>query len=149
MEAQLTRIPSPDEVLAAKQPNGYWPKEKLREWGVPTDPVPARWRETLERRWHEENVPDEVRVLLYQAGYDDQGIETAWRGHWHGLGRMRMYEEWWKDPENVLDALQREIRETVLVHPEHEGEVVLRYPMDARLARKTIERLAKLGWAPR
>jgi hypothetical protein len=148
VEALLTRIPSPEEVRAAKQPNGYWPKDKLQEWGVPTEPVPARWRETLERAWHEQNVPDEVRTLLHSAGYDDEGIETAWRGHWHGLGRMRMYEEWWKDPENVLDTLRREVRETVFTHPDG-GEVVMRYPMDALLAGKTLRALARLGWTPR
>jgi hypothetical protein len=148
VEAQVTRVPSPEEIMAAKQPNGYWPVEKLIGWGVPTDPPPARWRETLERAWHQENVPDEVRTLLHQAGYDDEGIETAWRGHWHGLGRMRMFEEWWKDPDNVLNVLRREIRETVLVHPTG-GEVVLRFPMEAKLAGKTLKALGKLGWEPR
>jgi hypothetical protein len=147
VEVEVSRVPSPEEIMAAKQPNGYWPAEKLTEWGVGYPP-PDRWRERLERRWHQENVPDEVRSLLLAAGYDDEGIETAWLGHWHGLGRMRMFEEWWKDSDNVLRALQREIRETVFLHPAG-GEVVLRFPMDAVLAGKTIKALGKLGWEPR
>lgn len=149
MEAEVTRIPSPDEVMAAKGANGYWPKEKLEEWGVPVDPVPARWRESLERAWFYEHIPDAVRTLLRQAGYDDEGIDTAWRGHWHGLGRMRMFEEWWKDPQHVLETLRLEVRETEFVHPTGEGRVLLRYPMDAVIADKTVRALGRLGWVQR
>lgn len=144
----MSRIPSPDEIMAAKGENGYWPKEKLQEWGVPTDPVPARWRETLERQWYEQNIPDDVRELLRGAGYDDEGIEAAWRSTWWGMGRMRMFEEYWKDPQRVLDTLGFQTRETVLEHP-HGGELVLRYPMDALVAGQTLKALGELGWQAR
>lgn len=133
--------------MAAKGANGYWPKEKLEEWGIPTDPVPARWREGLERRWHEENIPGEVRVLLLAAGYDDEGVETAWHSYWHPLGnRLRMYEEWWKDRERVIAVLREQSVEVQLTHPDG-GEITMRLPVGSELAGSTGEALAKLGWA--
>lgn len=140
--------PSPDEVMAAKGANGYWPKEQLQAWGIPVDPVPARWREGLERKWHEENIPREVRGLLLAAGYDEEGVETAWRSYWHGLGRFRMYEAYWKDPEEVLAVLRDATAETTLHHPEG-GEIVLRVPVEADLAARTIEALGLIGWTVR
>jgi hypothetical protein len=140
--------PSPDEVMAAKGPNGYWPKEQLQAWGIPVDPVPARWREGLERKWHEENIPAAVRGLLLAAGYDEEGVETAWRSYWHGLGRFRMYEAYWKDPEEVLAVLRNATAEVTIVHPEG-GEIVMRVPVEAELAARTIDVLATAGWTVR
>jgi hypothetical protein len=145
MEALMTRTPSPREVMAAKGANGYWPKEKLAEWGIPTDPVPARWREGLERKWHEENIPGDVIELLEAVGYDEMGIATAWRSHWHGLGRFRMFEAYWKDPEQVLEVLRAQTSQTTLIHPGG-GEIVLRVPVEAGLAELTIAALGELGW---
>lgn len=145
MEALMTRTPSPAEVMAAKGANGYWPKEKLVEWGIPTDPVPARWREGLERKWHEENIPAEVADLLLSAGYDETGVQTAWRSYWHGLGRFRMFEAYWKDPDEVLEVLRQSTSEITLIHPEG-GEAVIRVPVEEGLAAKTVRALERLGW---
>jgi hypothetical protein len=145
MEVLMSRTPSPAEVMAAKGANGYWPKEKLAEWGIPTDPVPARWREGLERRWHEEHIPEEVRELLDAAGYDEQGIETAWRSVYYGVGRMRMFEEYWKDPDNVLTQLRAEIVEVRLTHPGG-GEITMRLPVTSELAERAIAALEAVGW---
>jgi hypothetical protein len=145
MEAQMTRTPSPDEVMAAKGENGYWPREKLQEWGIPLDPTPARWREHLERRWHEENIPDIVRSLLVAAGHDDEGVETAWRSVHFGLSRMRMYEEYWLRPEKVIRWLRAQLSEIILTHPDG-GEITLRLPVDAEIAGRTLKALGKIGW---
>jgi hypothetical protein len=148
MTGRGIRTPSPDEVMAAKGANGYWPKEQLLEWGIPVDPVPARWREGLERKWHEEHIPDEVRHPLLAAGYDEEGVETAWRSYWHPLGqRLRMFEVWWKDPEEVRAALRELVVEIELVHPRG-AAIVMKVPVDLEeLGEHTIATLAKLGWA--
>jgi len=43
-------VPSPDEVAAARTPNGGWSKKQLAEWGVPWPP-PTGWRKHLEAKW--------------------------------------------------------------------------------------------------
>ncbi|WP_078894308.1 hypothetical protein [Streptomyces sp. NRRL S-1022] len=48
-------IPSPDEVTAARTPEGGWTKKQLAEWGVPWPP-PSGWRKHLAARWRGEDV---------------------------------------------------------------------------------------------
>lgn len=41
-------VPSPEEVEAARTPNGGWTRETLAQWGVPWPP-PKGWRRELLR----------------------------------------------------------------------------------------------------
>lgn len=139
-------LPSPEEMAAAKGANGYWPEDKLAEWGVP-DPPPARWRETLERAYWRNNIPDEVYDLLGDA-YDGEGVRVAWLNPWRGMKRWRMFEAWWEDPEQVRRALRPPSAEIMLAHIDGAGRIVLKLPMDATIAGAALEALAPLGWSP-
>ncbi|MBA7712424.1 hypothetical protein ES703_121398 [subsurface metagenome] len=46
--------PSPEEMEAAKTPQGGWTKEQLADWGVPWPP-PKGWRRELEEKWRQDH----------------------------------------------------------------------------------------------
>jgi hypothetical protein len=139
-------LPSPEEIAAAKGENGYWPEEKLEEWGVPLNPAPARWRETLERAYWRENIPAEVYELLGEA-YDEEGVRIAWQNPWRGMKRWRMFEAWWEDPEQVRRALRPPTTEIVLAHIDGPGRIIIKLPMDPTIAAEALEALGPLGWS--
>lgn len=139
-------FPSPEEIAAAKGENGYWPEDTLEKWGVPLNPTPAGWREALERAYWRNNIPSEVRELLGEA-YDDLGIEVAWLNPWRGMKRWRMFEMWWEDPEQVRKALRPPATEIVLAHIDGPARIILKLPMDPKIAGEVLEALGPLGWS--
>lgn len=50
MMNNMTPIPSPEEIEAAKTPKGGWTKATLQNWGVSWPPRPG-WRIILERKY--------------------------------------------------------------------------------------------------
>jgi ribonuclease HI len=48
--APFVRIPSPDQIEAARTLKGGWTREQLAEWGVPWPP-PAGWKRRLIQQW--------------------------------------------------------------------------------------------------
>jgi len=57
------KLPSPDEVEAAKTHRGAWTARTLAHWGISWPPKKG-WRDELRRRWlleHPETNPKPVR----------------------------------------------------------------------------------------
>ncbi|MFD7533795.1 hypothetical protein ACFV8E_40365 [Streptomyces sp. NPDC059849] len=50
-----TYVPSPDEVTAARTPDGGWTRKQLAKWGVPWPP-PQGWRKHLKAKWEGKDV---------------------------------------------------------------------------------------------
>lgn len=48
-EARKVKLPTPEEIEAAKTANGGWTREQLAAWGV-SWPPPKGWRKALEER---------------------------------------------------------------------------------------------------
>ncbi|MEU3595148.1 DUF6083 domain-containing protein [Streptomyces filamentosus] len=48
--AGLPRLPSPEEIEAARTPRGGWTRAQLAAWGVPW-PAPKGWKQRLEQEW--------------------------------------------------------------------------------------------------
>lgn len=46
----MTKVPSPEEVEAARTPHGGWTKAQLAEWDVPWPP-PKGWKQDLARKY--------------------------------------------------------------------------------------------------
>lgn len=44
------RVPSPDEIAAARTALGAWTREQLAEWGIPWPP-PKGWKRELGEKW--------------------------------------------------------------------------------------------------
>jgi hypothetical protein len=129
-------FPSPEEIAAAKGANGYWPEDKLEEWGVPINPTPPNWKDLLERAFWRNNIPAEIIERLGDA-YDEEGIRVAWR----------MFEAWWDDPEQVRKALRPPSTEIVLAHIDGPARIILKLPMDPTVAAAALEALGPLGWS--
>jgi hypothetical protein len=47
----MATVPTPEEIEAARTPNGGWTRETLASWGVPWPP-PKGWRKDLAERSH-------------------------------------------------------------------------------------------------
>jgi hypothetical protein len=44
------KLPSPQEVIAARSAKGGWTALQLAEWGIPW-PAPLGWQDALRREW--------------------------------------------------------------------------------------------------
>ncbi|WP_406447193.1 hypothetical protein OG782_00460 [Streptomyces sp. NBC_00876] len=71
-------LPSPEEIEAAKTPNGAWARVQLAEWGVPWPP-PKGWKDELIKRW-EAAPPDGASSPQHRpapAGFAQETIDLG------------------------------------------------------------------------
>lgn len=69
--SELTELPSPEDIAAARTPAGGWTRAQLDQWGVPWPP-PKGWRRYLVEQFHyrtgmPELVLDEFERLELEA----------------------------------------------------------------------------------
>jgi hypothetical protein len=72
--SELTSLPSPEDIEAARTPAGGWTKAQLERWGVPWPP-PRGWRRYLVEQFHyRTGMPDLVLDEFERLEREAQGF---------------------------------------------------------------------------